>query len=233
MSIADRLRQGIESLGMKNLKDVAARCGIPYRSMQNYLSGEREPNAEGLTLISTRLGISVDWLLTGTGQPMRGESGQLAVAPTPASTLGSRLREEREAIGLTQEQLSELAWGKKSGSSLQQLIEEDQKAPTDTYLLGAAIAGIDALYVLSGERSQPIPPGFESRVAALTECTRQSEKLAFDGPHLVEALYVSRENATREAAGPNYRPKSAGTGQPSVNVSSTVSGTWPVRGKRG
>ena len=197
MSIAARLRQGIDSLGMKNLKDVAARCGIPYRSMQNYLNGEREPNAEGLTLISTRLGISVDWLLTGTGPRMRGETEQVEAAHPPASTLGSRLREEREALGLSVEQLSEAAWGKMAGSSLQQLIEEDQKAPTDTYLLGAAIAGVDALYVLIGERSEPIAPGFESRVAALTECTRQSEKLAFDGPHLVEALYVSRENATR------------------------------------
>ncbi len=44
--------------------------GIPYRSMQNYLRGEREPNTEALTQIRTRLSISIDWLLTGYGSAL-------------------------------------------------------------------------------------------------------------------------------------------------------------------
>ena len=41
--------------------------GLPYRTLQNYLLDEREPNAKAMSAIRTHLGISVDWLLTGEG----------------------------------------------------------------------------------------------------------------------------------------------------------------------
>ncbi|HGA5503396.1 TPA: helix-turn-helix domain-containing protein [Salmonella enterica subsp. enterica serovar Potsdam] len=66
MSISERLKQVLEAQNL-TITDAAARCGIPYRSLQNYLRGEREPKAEALVVIGTQLGISIDWLLTGRG----------------------------------------------------------------------------------------------------------------------------------------------------------------------
>lgn len=73
MSISNRLKKAIETKQLK-ITESAELCGIPYRSMQNYLRGEREPNADALRLISERLGISADWLLTGRGQMQQNEA---------------------------------------------------------------------------------------------------------------------------------------------------------------
>lgn len=64
MSFDKRLRSVIESKGL-NLKEAAELCQIPYRTLQNYLLGQREPGAKNLLLIRTHLGISIDWLLSG------------------------------------------------------------------------------------------------------------------------------------------------------------------------
>ncbi|ECU9383727.1 TPA: helix-turn-helix domain-containing protein [Salmonella enterica subsp. diarizonae serovar 61:l,v:z35] len=66
MSISERLKKVLEAQNL-TITDAAARCGMPYRSLQNYLRGEREPKAEALVAIGTQLSISIDWLLTGRG----------------------------------------------------------------------------------------------------------------------------------------------------------------------
>ncbi|EOD1635101.1 TPA: helix-turn-helix domain-containing protein [Pseudomonas aeruginosa] len=73
METSVRLRAALEAKGL-SIKEAAEACGIPYRSFQNYTLGLREPNAEALGTISSRLGISVDWLLTGDGRMLRGVS---------------------------------------------------------------------------------------------------------------------------------------------------------------
>ncbi|CAD5378996.1 DNA-binding protein [Pseudomonas sp. OF001] len=75
MGIKDRLRTVIDTLGLK-ISEASEISGVPYRSWQNYLSGLREPNAEALTMICTRLGVHADWLLTGEGPMRREESPQ-------------------------------------------------------------------------------------------------------------------------------------------------------------
>ncbi len=77
MSIKERLREAMvaKSLTIKALSDLSK---IPYRSLQNYLRGEREPNAEALIALSTHLNISIDWLLTGKGETVGVEKVQLA-----------------------------------------------------------------------------------------------------------------------------------------------------------
>ncbi|MCA6927773.1 helix-turn-helix domain-containing protein [Pectobacterium versatile] len=66
MGIKERLREAMEAHGF-NIKELSEKVGIPYRSLQNYLRGEREPNTEALIAIGTQMGISIDWLLTGRG----------------------------------------------------------------------------------------------------------------------------------------------------------------------
>ncbi|WLN10390.1 helix-turn-helix domain-containing protein [Escherichia coli] len=77
MSIKERLREAMDAkrLTIKALSDLSK---IPYRSLQNYLRGEREPNAEALVSLSTHLNISIDWLLTGKGEAVGVEKTQPA-----------------------------------------------------------------------------------------------------------------------------------------------------------
>ena len=51
MCISERLRQVCEAKNWK-ITDFADQAGIAYRTMQGYIGGEREPNAEGMTGIA-------------------------------------------------------------------------------------------------------------------------------------------------------------------------------------
>ena len=85
MSIATRLRSVLDKKGL-SIKEASELVGIPYRTLQNYLLDEREPNAKALSAIRTHLGISVDWLLTGEGSmtgvsPQQVQAGAAPVNP--------------------------------------------------------------------------------------------------------------------------------------------------------
>lgn len=72
MSIKERLREAMDAKGL-TIKALSDLSKIPYRSLQNYLRGEREPNAEALVALGAHLGISIDWLLTGKGEVVGAE----------------------------------------------------------------------------------------------------------------------------------------------------------------
>ncbi|MEK8017153.1 MAG: helix-turn-helix transcriptional regulator [Candidatus Parabeggiatoa sp.] len=67
MSISKRLREIIDTKGM-NLTEFSKVTEIPYRTLQNYVSGERPIKIDILTKIYTQTGISLSWLLTGKGE---------------------------------------------------------------------------------------------------------------------------------------------------------------------
>lgn len=62
-SIADRLREARETLGMSQ-QALAERCGVTARSQRNYESGERMPDASYLAALSVA-GVDVLYILTG------------------------------------------------------------------------------------------------------------------------------------------------------------------------
>ncbi|EFH8134085.1 transcriptional regulator [Escherichia coli] len=65
------------------------------------------------------------------------------------NNIGSRLREERERLGLSQQALGEIGGVKK----LTQLnYEKGDRAPDTIYLTSVAEAGVDIVYVLTGQR---------------------------------------------------------------------------------
>lgn len=72
MGIGSRIREAVEQLGL-TLKQAADKTGLPYSSLQNWAGGHREPRPEALITIGSRLGISIDWLLTGQGAMARGD----------------------------------------------------------------------------------------------------------------------------------------------------------------
>ncbi|NMY74424.1 helix-turn-helix domain-containing protein [Pseudomonas sp. WS 5071] len=91
MSIATRLRSVLDKKGL-SIKEASELVGIPYRTLQNYLLDEREPNAKALSAIRTHLGISVDWLLTGEGTmtgdaPQQEQTGTATVNPQEEAIL--------------------------------------------------------------------------------------------------------------------------------------------------
>lgn len=68
MYIKDRLKILIKLLGLK-IKDFSNKTGIPYQSLLKYLSGERTPTEENLQKMAIHLGVNLNWLLTGEGEP--------------------------------------------------------------------------------------------------------------------------------------------------------------------
>lgn len=119
MSVKLRLREFLDSEGMK-ITTAAERSGIPYRSMQNYLSGEREPGVEALTAMNTRLGVSVDWLLTGDGRMHRSVSG-LTAETARESLMLSLLRQLPDD---DQQEIQLIAQSKKRLHDVEQRLEQ-------------------------------------------------------------------------------------------------------------
>lgn len=92
MGIGIRLKEVLKDQDL-TIKEVSKRCDIPYRTLQNYLLGEREPNAKALATIGTQLGISLDWLLTGEGNMyprFEGATVNIIQETTPAYGLSPR-----------------------------------------------------------------------------------------------------------------------------------------------
>lgn len=63
MPLADRLRRYIAFNGM-TIREFEKTSGIPYRTLQDYLSDKRKPGADHLTRLA-EIGVDVNWLLTG------------------------------------------------------------------------------------------------------------------------------------------------------------------------
>lgn len=67
MNTSERLKHIMEAKGF-NLKTFAEQANIPYRTLQNYILSGREPNAEALMKLHSRLGINLNWLISGNGE---------------------------------------------------------------------------------------------------------------------------------------------------------------------
>ncbi|MEJ3577098.1 helix-turn-helix domain-containing protein [Pseudomonas fragi] len=98
MSIAARLRSVLDKKGL-SIKEASDLVGIPYRTLQNYLLDEREPNAKALSAIRTHLGISVDWLLTGEGSMTGVPAQQVQTGAPPANPQEEAILELFRSLG--------------------------------------------------------------------------------------------------------------------------------------
>lgn len=69
--------------------------------------------------------------------------------------LGKRLLEERERLSMTQPELAE-----KCGVTMrtQRNYEKGERSPDADYLAALAQQGLDVLYLLTGQRTQPVAP---------------------------------------------------------------------------
>lgn len=70
-------------------------------------------------------------------------------------TIGKNLRDERERLGLSQPAFAALA---KTTKQTLFSWETDKTAPDANQLAALAAAGVDVLYVLTGQRAVPVAP---------------------------------------------------------------------------
>lgn len=132
METSARLREALQAMRL-SIKEAAEMCGIPYRSFQNYTLGLREPNAEALRTISTQLGISSDWLLTGEGPMLRGQSAQAGAASSePANPREQAILELYRALDEdAQREIQSAAEEKKRLKALEQRLQELEAVVAD------------------------------------------------------------------------------------------------------
>lgn len=92
-------------------------------------------------------------------------------------SIGSRLREERERLGLNQ---SDFAVAAGTTRKSQFNYETDARRPDADYLASIAVAGVDVLYILTGQRGQPVPAATALRPdqAALLDNYEHSDEVA-------------------------------------------------------
>lgn len=84
-------------------------------------------------------------------------------------TLGARIKEERQRLGLNQTEFAALA-----GASRRAMVnwEADGAAPLTTALIAWANAGVDALYILTGKRTRDGSPDEDYLEAEIDEIER-------------------------------------------------------------
>lgn len=69
------------------------------------------------------------------------------------NSIGERLKEERERLGLSQEAFGEIGGVKKLA---QRNYEKGNRMPDAGYLASIAEVGVDVMYVLTGQRNAPV-----------------------------------------------------------------------------
>lgn len=68
MSFKDNLKSELEYQGI-HLKELLAKCGISKNTLGNYITGHNSvPSAESAVKIAQALGVTVEYLVTGSKQ---------------------------------------------------------------------------------------------------------------------------------------------------------------------
>ncbi|MDH2918470.1 MAG: hypothetical protein PXX73_04675 [Sideroxydans sp.] len=94
-------------------------------------------------------------------------------------SIGERLREERERLGLSQSQMAELAknlGAKGATRQSQALYEKGEQSPSAAYIAAITTSGADVLYILTGSRSAPPAPVLSRDEAGMLDNYRHCSK---------------------------------------------------------
>lgn len=95
--------------------------------------------------------------------------------------IGDRLKEERTRLGLNQTEFASIAGVQKNAQSK---YENGERSPDSAYLAAIAAAGVDVLYIITGNR-MPTPSGLAPRSAALVD---NFENMADEDKRAIERL---------------------------------------------
>ena len=91
--------------------------------------------------------------------------------------IGERLREQREKLGLNQEELGQIGGVNRN---TQGKYEKGERNPDSAYLSAVAASGLDVLYVLTGEHKPVSSEWISSDVTQILELSRHIDKADFE-----------------------------------------------------
>jgi transcriptional regulator with XRE-family HTH domain len=114
------------------------------------------------------------------------------------STIGERLKGERERIGLSQTALGEICQVTK-GTQIN--YEKGERTPDGLYLVAFAAAGGDVMYVLTGQRGAQVAPSLAPDEAALLDNYRNSPPAGRDALKATSAALAQSCSTTKRRAG--------------------------------
>lgn len=92
--------------------------------------------------------------------------GNVNAKGTIFMTMGERLKEERQRIGVNQTVMAEKCGVTKN---TQLAYEKGDRSPDTSYLASSAALGLDVLYVVTGERKPRLVESLNSETAAFIE----------------------------------------------------------------
>lgn len=145
MCINARIKASIDHK-YQTLKEFSKDSGVQYRTIQYYLSGDRKIPAAFIVLLHDKIGVSVEWLMTGKGE-MFPDSDESAVIGE-ASDFHNKVLTLR-----TQMSLSRRAFGELIGVSeakIQKIEIGAQRADHEFLVRLAKGANIDLNWLLLG-----------------------------------------------------------------------------------
>ncbi len=139
MKTTDRITKLVLSrrpeIGVRNVKrDIANTCGISYEAVRQWFAGDTENiKNENLVALADGYDTTVDWLLSGKGEPPRKGESRPQTVKTSASSSSSaevvRKMLEKHGKGLTPE----------ARQSIIEAVESDPNGESDSgYLLEAS-----------------------------------------------------------------------------------------------
>ncbi|WP_298493806.1 helix-turn-helix domain-containing protein [uncultured Maritimibacter sp.] len=105
-TFGDRLAAAREKAGMKQ-KELAKRLGVKVKTLAAWEDDLTEPRANRLQMLSGVLGVSLGWLLTGTGDGVAAPDDVQELTPDAKDIL-LEIRELRGDIGETSKRLAAL-----------------------------------------------------------------------------------------------------------------------------
>lgn len=138
-------------------------------------------------------------------------------------TIGQRLREERERLGMSQPNFAAIA-----GTTKQTLFswETGKTAPDGFQMAALAAQGVDVLYILTGERNPAMPatdPAEQVLLDSYRRCGAQAKQNLIQTAALLSAGLGSSAMAT-PAPSSKSRTRSAAGGRGSIRIDGTVHG---------
>lgn len=139
--------------------------------------------------------------------------------------IGTRLREERERLGLSQEGLGTLGGVRKQA---QLLYEKDERKPDSGYLEAVAASGADVLYILTGQRSSA-QPAADAAEQVLLDSYRRCKPEA--RAHLIQtAALLSAGLPPAPSAAKTKKPKGGSTEK--ITLTSSHAGSVQIVGAK-
>jgi len=171
MDISDRLKQVSERLCRGNNSQLAREMDMKPSTFGKYMSGDRQPGAAVLVRLS-RLGINLNWILTGQGSMMSDGGG-----PQPPNSPALEVRDkdlayELEDSGIEMHRVPQLRVEAEAGKGIEVYVpdevEEDEEWLSTAFIrreYQVAPEKVRTMRVRGNSMVDTIEPGDRIRVA--------------------------------------------------------------------